>query len=331
MKKRKIALIILLTLIVVYFLGPTPPSPQYNTEIPELPSIEKLEDFVNLKEAQFHTRPGNEAQIVWLDSNKSKTDYSILYLHGFSACHMEGNPIHMNLAKEFGANLYLARLHSHGLATNSLRDFNPEELYLSALEEMAIAEKLGKKLMIMSTSTGGTLALKLASEFPDKVLALINLSPNIKIKNPAAVLLNDPWGADIAKMVYGGDNRKVPQLEPYAGLYWDSIYPAEATVQLEELLETTMLEEAFNKVTCPVLSLYYYKDEDNQDEVVDIEAIKEMHTMLGTKPEHNVNKGLPTPQNHVIASSIKSKDFKIVEEEITEFCVNTLNLKPESN
>ena len=166
MKKRKIALIILLTLIVVYFLGPTPPSPQYNTEIPELPSIEKLEDFVNLKEAQFHTRPGNEAQIVWLDSNKSKTDYSILYLHGFSACHMEGNPIHMNLAKEFGANLYLARLQEHGLISdNNLENYSPDGVWESAKEALFIAKKLGNKVIVISTSTGSPIALKLAAEY----------------------------------------------------------------------------------------------------------------------------------------------------------------------
>ncbi len=330
MKKRKIALIILLTLIVVYFLGPTPPSPQYNTEIPELPSIEKLEDFVNLKEAQFHTRPGNEAQIVWLDSNKSKTDYSILYLHGFSACHMEGNPIHMNLAKEFGANLYLARLQEHGLISdNNLENYSPDGVWESAKEALFIAKKLGNKVIVISTSTGSPIALKLAAEYPETVNSLINLSPNFRIKDPMARILNDPWGLQIAGLVIG-EKRHVIYENEEAKKYWDTLYSVKSMVSLEELIETTTTEEILNNITCPVLSLYYFKDEAHQDNVVDVSVIPLIHSKMKSAPGKNIHKALSTPGNHVIGSSIQSKDYNIVEEEIREFLISTLELSPKN-
>ncbi len=317
----------ILFVAVLYLIGPRPETPVYATELPHVPdNLVELETYINNRESKLELRPNNAAKIIWANDSISSTDIAILYLHGFSASQMEGDPVHRNIARRFGANLYLARLHSHGYAANSLHNFSAEKLYESALEEMAIATKLGRKLIIMSTSTGGTLALKLASEFPEKIMGLINLSPNVKVRNPAAVLLNDPWGTEIAKIVYGGDYRTVVQSEPDAGLYWDSIYPAEATVQLEELLETTMLEEVFEKITCPVLSLYYYQDEDHQDEVVDVNAIIEMHSMLGTAADYQKHKGLASPQNHVIASSIKSKDYQIVEEEISAFLTNVLGL-----
>ncbi|MFR6382415.1 MAG: alpha/beta hydrolase [Odoribacter splanchnicus] len=68
-----------------------------------------------------------------------------------------------------------------------------------------IAHKLGKKVIIMGTSTGCTLALMLAADFPVLVDALILYSPNIKIKNPMAPLLSGPWGLQISGAVHGGN------------------------------------------------------------------------------------------------------------------------------
>jgi alpha-beta hydrolase superfamily lysophospholipase len=47
-----------------------------------------------------------------------------------------------------------------------------------------IAKKLGKKVIIMSTSTGGTLSLQLAAAFPE-IAGLVMYSPNIEINNAA--------------------------------------------------------------------------------------------------------------------------------------------------
>ena len=55
----------------------------------------------------------------------------------------------------------------------------------------------------------------------------------------------------------------IPQ--PFIAQYWYNKYRMESTVQLEELLETTMKESLFEKIKQPVLLLYYYKDEEHQD------------------------------------------------------------------
>lgn len=326
MKKRRIALILVFVLIVVYFLGPTPEKPSYNTDIPVLPAIEQIEDFVNLREAQFQTRPGNEAQIVWADSNKSKTKFSILYLHGFSASHMEGDPVHKNLANEFRSNLYLARLQEHGLISdNNLKNYSPDGVWESTKEALFIAEKLGTKVIVISTSTGSPLALKLAAVYPDIVHSLINLSPNFRIKDPMARILNDPWGAEIASVVIG-EQRHVVYENNEAKKYWDTLYSVNSLVAMEELIETTVTKDVLSKIKCPVLSLYYFKDEDHQDEVIDVSVIPEVHSGLSTPKEMNIYRALSTPGDHVIGSSIKSKDYKIVEKEIRNFMINTLEI-----
>src|SRR5690606_38457319 len=123
-------------------------------------------------------------------------------------------------------------------------------LWNSAKEALAIGQKIGKKVILMSTSTGGTLALRLAATYPDQVHALINMSPNVAINDPAAFILNNPWGLQIARMVMGGNYRDTGATEEESK-YWNAKYRIEAIVQLQELLETTMTPETFRSVTQP--------------------------------------------------------------------------------
>lgn len=327
MKKTGITLLVIALLALGYYMGPEPEIPEYTQSIPVLPlDLNEVEPYVNTREAKVDLRDENNAKVVWANDTPAVTEYVFFYLHGFSASRMEGDPVHRNIAQKFNSNLYLARLTGHGLKNNQLGNFTAENIWESALEELAIAEKLGKKVIIISTSTGGTLALKMAADFPDKVYALINLSPNIKIANPAAALLNDPWGLQIARLVYGGESRIIKHRQPDAPQYWDTIYPAEATVQLEELLETTMDESTFEKIQCPVLNLYYYKDEENQDNVVDVSVIPEMHEQLGTPDDKKRMVALTTPGDHVIASYVKSEDYQVVQDEIEKFCTEVLEM-----
>lgn len=327
MKKIRIVLLLIGVLSIIYVLGPSPESPVYTSAIPEINvDLNQLDEYIQLREAQENLRENNEARIIWANDTPSVTDYVFFYLHGFSASWKEGDPVHKEIAQTFESNLYLCRLEAHGLKDNQLISFTAETVWKSALQEFAIAEKLGKKVIIISTSTGGTLALKIASDFPERVHALVNLSPNIKIKNPAAMILNDPWGLQIARLVYGGDKMRIVHKEEEVSSYWDTLYPAEATVQLQELLETTMFQATYQNVHCPVLNIYYYKDKGHQDEVVEVAGIPDMHKGLGTEEGKKRLIKLTTPGDHVIASSIKSKDYKGVENEIQKFCLEVLKM-----
>src|SRR5580704_12307053 len=119
MKKRWLWLIPVV-LIIIYMAGPAPARPLYKTEMPVVPTDAiQLEGYVKNNEAQHKLKPDNEARILWAnDSMKQKTDYAIVYLHGFSASQGEGDPVHKNIAKEFGCNLYLSRLAEHGIDTS---------------------------------------------------------------------------------------------------------------------------------------------------------------------------------------------------------------------
>jgi esterase/lipase len=330
MFKRKWWILIPLLLIILYLLGPRPSTPVYKKDLPQVPAdLQQLESYIRLKESAHKLKPDNEARIVWAnDSAKAKTEYAILYLHGFSASQAEGDPVHRTIAREFGCNLYLSRLAAHGLdTTEQLLNLTAENYWESAREAYAIASQLGNKVIIMGTSTGGTLALMLAAAYPE-TNSLVLMSPNIAIFDGTAWVLNDPWGLQIARLVTGSKYIYSEDTRPLVKKYWSYGYRIEAVVQLEELLETAMNPELFHEVKQPTLMLYYYKDDVHKDSVVQIEPMKKMFSELGTPPDKKRAVAMPNPGNHVIGSYIKSHDVEGVTREIEKFMQDVLGLRP---
>jgi pimeloyl-ACP methyl ester carboxylesterase len=315
-------------LIIVYLFGPRPDTPKYETVMPSIPAVNNLEKFIAEQEAAHKLRPNNEARIVWAnDSNKQKTEYAIVYIHGFSASQEEGNPVHRNIAKQFGCNLYLSRLAEHGVDTSEqLLNLTADNYWESAKQALAIGKQLGNKVILMGTSTGGTQALQLAATYPDDVTALIIYSPNIAISDPNAWLLNNHWGLQIAELVKGSTYNNPADERPIYKQYWNKPYRLEAIVALEEMLETSMNAATYSKIKQPVLMLYYYKDELHQDNVVKVSAMKSMFSALATDSLHKRAVALPNTGDHVIASPIKSGDVGSVERETKKFLEEVIKL-----
>ena len=329
--KKRIALISILALIVIYMLGPTPGTPEYTTVLPAVPeNLAELALMVAKAESRPDIKPENNARIEWAnDTIRKKTAYALLYLPGYTATRMEGSPTYGNFAKRYGMNVYAARLATHGLDTvDEMINYTPERIWESAVRALAIAQQLGNKVLIMSTSTGGTLPIKLAAEFPENVAGIINLSPNIRVLNPEAVLLTKPWGLQIAKLVLGGDFRVLERKDTIYEKYWYLKYRVESAVGMENLVETTMNAETFSRVTCPSLTLYYYKDEDHKDDVVNVDRILWMHDLLASPAELKRAIALPEAQTHVIGSGIYSKSIPEVTEACYDFAEEVLQLKP---
>ena len=162
----------------------------------------------------------------------------------------------------------------------------------------------------MSTSTGGTLSLKLAAEFPELIHGLILLSPNVAINNSAAFLLSKPWGLQIARSVYKGNYRITDTDFASEGCrYWNCKYRLEAVVYLQQLVESTMTKETFSKVKMPVFLGYYYKDELNQDKVVKVDAMLKMFDQLGTPENMKQKVAFPEAGDHPIGKQIVFKSL----------------------
>jgi esterase/lipase len=319
MRILKIVILSILALFVIYFLGPQPPKPELNDVLPTVTSINDLDASIADMEATHKIKPNNEAKIIWADSSKTQTEYAIVYLHGFSASQMEGDPVHQNIAKQFHCNLYLARLAEHGIdTTEDLMNLTAENYWESAKLAYAIGKQIGKKVILMGTSTGGTLALQLAANYPE-IAGLILYSPNIEIFDPSAPLLNNPWGLQIGRTVLKSNYVDIKYKDSAYPTYWNKHYRIEAVVALQNLLEATMTEATFKKIHQPTLALYYYKDEAHQDNVVKVKAIQKMMQQIATPSNLKMEMAMPNTGNHVLASPIVSKDIVSVEQATAKF------------
>jgi len=328
-KKLVISLLIILPLITFYLLGPHVEAPDLNAKATNYPNdLQKLEAKINSTEAaNDKIKPDNEARIVWADSGYNKTEYSFVYLHGWSASQEEGAPLHEEIAKRYGYNLYLPRLAGHGLSEEEpMLNLTATDLMKSAREAIAVGKKIGDKVIVIATSTGGTLALYLASQNKD-IHSMVLYSPNIDMRDQSSVLLNKPWGLQLARLVKSS-NYYQWELDSPRVQYWTNKYRLEALTQLRELVDDTMKPEVFQNVKQPVFMGYYFKSEEEQDDVVSVAAMLEMYDQLGTSEELKEKVAFPEAGHHVIGSHLTSEDLESVRKETYEFLEEVVGLKP---
>jgi pimeloyl-ACP methyl ester carboxylesterase len=325
----RIVLMVIAILVILYYTGPRPTYPVYDPLLPAVPQeAGALEQFVAGKEARHKLKADNQARIVWFDSVPRKTEYSVVYLHGFSASQKEGDPVHRDFARRYGCNLYLSRLDGHGVDTSdALANMTATGLWNDAKEALAIGKTLGNKVIVMSTSTGGTLALQLAATYPNDVYALINMSPNVAINNDMVFLANNPWGLQISQLVMHGQYNESKDFTPERAAYWNQKYRLEAVGELQGLVETTMVPPTFRKVKQPTLNLYYYKDKAHQDPTVKVSAILWMEKLLGTPDSLKQAVAIPNAGAHVLGCSFVSHDIPGVEKAVDDFAEQKLRLK----
>jgi esterase/lipase len=324
-------MIVLAVLALLYVTGPHPTFVIPDSPLPEVPvDAVELELYISHKERRHIIKPDNEARIIWHDSLKRKTPYSLVYLHGFRASQKEAYPIHEKTARTFGFNLYMNRLPEHGIdTTDALINLTAEKIVRNVKEALAIGKAIGDNVILMSTSTGGTAALYLAANFPDDVHALINLSPNIELRNPSAIILNKPWGISIAKLINGGQYMETEE-DSLTANYWTPKYRIEALAQLQEFVTKIMTPETFGKISAPSLTLYYYKNEQEQDPTLKVSAMLRMHEQLATPPSLKMAVAIPNAGAHVIGSELTSKDVEGVYRLIEDFLLTTLKLEKKS-
>lgn len=317
-------------LLVAYFLGPTPEIGNLDTTLPNLPTnLLELEKYINRQEQQ-HTnlKEDNEARIVWANPNKKeKTEYAIVYIHGFTASQGEGDPVHREFAQKFGCNLYLARLAGHGLdTTEALLDATPERLLNSATRAIAIGKQIGEKVIVMSTSTGSTLALLVAADHPE-LTAIIMYSPLINLADPTTFFLDKPWGLQIARTISGSKYLGRPDRDGKYNQYWTNKYRIEPLLALKALLSQRMTAKTFQKVKMPVFLGYYYKDEENQDPTISVAAAQKMFQQLGTPESQKIEKAFPKAEAHVLTSPLTSKDVDGVLAATSHFAEDILKMQ----
>lgn len=322
------ALVLIIAISVVFMLGPKPPEPSLNpTPTSVSIPIDSLDGWLAYQESGFKTlKPKNEARIEWYNDSVSVTEYAVVYLHGFTASGEEGNPVHRAFAKRYGCNMYLPRLYGHGLdTTEPLIDLTPENYLESAKEAIAVGKKIGNKVILMNCSTGGTLALYLAANDPE-IDALICYSPNIDIFDQTSQVLTKPWGVQLARMIMGSNYRQYEASEEF-NRYWQTKYRLEGLVSVRSLIDHTMNEETFSKIKQPIFVGAYFKDSENQDNVVSVEAMRQMMPQLSTPENQKLMIEFPVGA-HVLTNPLRNPDVQPVEQATFQFAEEIIGLIP---
>ena len=314
MKILENTLFVLSVLFGLFVLGPEEEAPDLELPQPEISlSLSELKDWIDTQESTFdNIKPDNASQLEFYDSIPQKTAYSILYLHGFSASKGEGDPVHRNIARALKANIYLPRLSDHGLIEQEpMFNFTGQKYLDSASEALAVAKKIGEKVIVISSSTGGTLSLILGND--PQIAALLLFGPNVEIYDPKSKLLTLPWGLQIAEWVLGSKYHNMNKITEKKKNYWTIRYRLESTVELQKLVETGMRPEVFQRITAPVFMGYYYKNEEEQDKVVSIPAMLRMFDQLGTPEDKKQKVAFPEAGDHVIISHLSTPNHQQAE------------------
>jgi len=105
----------------------------------------------------------------------------------------------------------------------------------SAEDAFSITKKLGDEVLVIGTSAGGTLSLYLASRHPE-IKAIVLYSPCVKLYDNTAMILDKPWGLQIARIVSGGPVKKFESESKVHANYWQLDYRIEALLALQSLI-----------------------------------------------------------------------------------------------
>lgn len=265
-----------------------------------------LDGYLADAEAQVDDiTPGVEKRIIWAGEPGAQTEYAVIYIHGFSATSEEIRPVPDNVARALGANLYFARLTGHGRTSMAMAEPRAGDWLEDTAEALAIGRRLGRKVVVIATSTGGT-AAAITARNPEQmaqVAGIIFVSPNFRVNSPTAVILEWPlarlWGLLLAGAERGID----PQNEGHAK-YWTTLYPSQALVPMSALVRHARKTD-YSTVTTP--GLFMFSDEDA---VVSAEATRAITTRWGAEATIIARELGPDDDafRHIIAGDILSPD-----------------------
>ncbi|NNL30316.1 MAG: alpha/beta fold hydrolase [Gemmatimonadetes bacterium] len=297
-----VAALVLVVVASGIALGPRPVFEGRWVE-PELPPDDLDAYLVAEEEGVPDLRPGDSRAIVWAAPDApDRTPTSLVYLHGFSADRHELEPVVTEIGRELGANVYFARLTGHGRDEAAMAEATAADWLDDTVEALAIGEAIGERVVLVGTSTGGTLATWAATrpEAAGRIEAIVLVSPNYQPKDASSRVLLYPWGGLLARMVVGPE-RCFQAENQEQDRHWTTCYPTAALLPMMALVEhvrTTSVEGW----RVPVLLVY-----SPEDLVVDAtETERVLASIPGDLLRVHVIDETGDPARHVLAGDILS-------------------------
>jgi esterase/lipase len=261
-----------------------------------------LDRYLADSEARYpDITPGAEKTIAWAHPDKRQTDLAIIYLHGYSATRQETAPLSDQLARQLGANLFYTRLSGHGRGGAAMSSASANDWLQDSQEALQIGQRLGKKVLVIGTSTGATLATWLALQADTQhVLAYVLVSPNFAPKDSASRVLAWPWAEQFVPLLLGDEYQWQPRNAQQAR-YWSHRYPVQALLPMMALVNYVR-EQPLEQISAPLLTIY-----SPDDRVVSPVEIERAFARIGSA--HKQLLALNDTQDlshHVLAGDILS-------------------------
>jgi esterase/lipase len=295
--------VFILVCLIIYFLGPRMHIEPKITIDAAL--ITKDPDaYLQNAEARFtDIKDGARKQIIWADpTTKSRTEYAVLYIHGFSASAGEVRPLPDLVASRLKANLYFTRLTGHGRTQpDAMGEATLNSWLNDYAEAIAIGHAIADKLIIVSTSTGGTITAwgLTQAELSRNVAAAIFLSPNFGVKSAGAFLLTGPWASQLTRIIIGKRAGFKPDNVLHAK-YWTTDYPSSALLPMAQTVKLAV-NAPLQDIKTPALFVY-----SSFDNVVRPEKTMDIVGRWGGKTQSIDVGDIGTGSNHVIAGDALS-------------------------
>jgi len=295
----------LLLILVLWLFGPRYIIRKTPETIPVIP--DDIDDYLQKREksAAEPIRDGLQASVIWAWPDKRKTEYSLVYLHGFSASRGELSPVFETVARNLGANIFFTRFQGHGSASGEmLKKVGPLDWMNDALEARAIGERIGEKTILIGTSHGGLLANWLATVpgFQNQPAAVILISPNYCPYDKRTKMLTKPWAKQILPLIFGKYRDWDPQNSGHE-YYWNTVYPTHAVFPMMAQV-SYITPRSPQLLTAPVL-VFYSKNDLTVDAGL-IETVYAQYPSTNKKLVEIRNSG--DKQQHILAGDILSPD-----------------------
>jgi alpha-beta hydrolase superfamily lysophospholipase len=234
--------------------------------------LASLQGWLDQREFQYSDiRPDAAKRIVWAAAPGSKTPLSIVYLHGFSASATEIRPVPDEVAQALGANLFYTRLAGHGRDGKAMAEASAGDWVEDLAEAMAIGRALGDRVLVISTSTGSTLAAVGATDpaLSQGLAGIVMVSPNFGLRSAAAKILDLPFARLWGPVVAGETRSFEPQNDLHAS-GWTTSYPTKALFPMSGLVRHAVGLD-YAPVMTPALVVYA-----EEDKVIDPAAVKKV-------------------------------------------------------
>jgi esterase/lipase len=297
-----ILIIVILLLGAAWLFGPRTP---VDTTITFDPAIigDDLDAYLDKSEANIRgIQPNQHKDIVWVDPKaKTRTPIAIIYIHGFSASPGEMRPLPDIVAGNLKANLFFARLKGHGTTTDAMEDVSVNAWVNDFAEAVAIGEKLGERVIVMGTSTGGALATWSMAQpaFKGRINAAIFFSPNYGVQAFGSSLLTVPFARQLARLVLGKTRSFEPGNERQR-VFWTTTYPVDALLPMAETVKLAA-GAPVEAITVPALFLI-----SSEDKVVQPAVTRDIEKRWGGPHLLIEVDGVEDPNRHVLAGDAMS-------------------------